>query len=391
MIPAYKASIVSITGFFLTLSWGILMSADAKGTFKQAAFGKMPDGTPVYLYTLGNTQGMEVKITNYGGILVSVSVPDKNGKIGDVVLGFDRLEDYLIGHPYFGAIVGRYGNRIAKGRFALGGKTYTLATNNNENHLHGGLKGFDKAVWKAEPLTSGEDVGLKLTYLSKDGEEGYPGNLDVTVTYTLTRHNELRIEYAATTDKPTVVNLTNHSYFNLAGSGTILEHELVINADKFLPVDKGLIPTGLLQSVRGTPMDFMTPEKIGERIDQDFEQLKIGGGYDHCYVLNNPGKGNLSAKAFCTSNGKLLELFTTEPAVQLYTGNFLDGTLKGKGGQIYRKRSGFCLETQHYPDSPNHPAFPSVVLNPGQKYSTTTIYKFSVASSIGSRGGSTPR
>ena len=368
MIPAYKASIVLITGLFLTLSWGIFMSADAKDTVKQAAFGKMPDGTPVYLYTLENTQGTEVKITNYGGIVVSILVPDKNGKIGDVVLGFDRLEDYLKGHPYFGAIVGRYGNRIAKGQFALGGETYTLATNNNQNHLHGGLKGFDKAVWKGEPLTSGEDVGLKLTYLSKDGEEGYPGNLNVTVVYTLSRRNELRIEYTATTDKPTVVNLTNHSYFNLAGSGTVLEQELVINADKFLPVDKGLIPTGVLQTVKDTPMDFTTPEKIGERIDQDFEQLKIGGGYDHCYVLNKPGLQNLAAKAFSTSSGRLLELFTTEPAVQLYTGNFLDGTLKGKGGRVYQKRSAFCLETEHYPDSPHHPAFPSVVLNPGQKY-----------------------
>ncbi len=360
------------------------MSSDAKDTVKQGAFGNTPDGTAVQLYTLSNTQGMEVKITNYGGIVVSVSVRDKNGKIGDVVLGFERLEDYLKGHPFFGAIVGRYGNRIAKGRFSLGGRTFTLATNNDGNHLHGGLKGFDKAVWKAEPYPSGEGSGLKLHYLSKDGEEGYPGNLDVTVIYTLTRHNELRIEYAAMTDKSTVVNLTNHSYFNLAGTGTILEHELVINADKFVPVDKGLIPTGQLQSVKGTPMDFTTPEKIGERINRDFEQLKIGGGYDHCYVLKDPGIRNLAAKAFCASSGRLLELFTTEPAVQFYTGNFLDGTLKGKSGQIYKKRSGFCLETEHYPDSPNQPAFPSVVLNPGQRYSTTTIYKFSVASSIGS-------
>ncbi len=362
------------------------MNADAKDTFKQKAFGKTPDGIAVQLYTLRNSQGMEVKITNYGGIVVSVLVPDKNGKIGDVLLGFDGLDGYLKGNPYFGAIVGRYGNRIAKGRFALGGKTYTLATNNNENHLHGGLKGFDKAVWKAEPFSSVEGVGLKLHYLSTDGEEGYPGNLDVTVIYTLTRHNELRIEYAATTDKPTVVNLTNHSYFNLAGKGTILEHELLINADKFVPVDKGLIPTGQLQSVKGTPMDFTTPEKIGGRISQDFEQLKIGGGYDHCYVLNGPRIHNLAVKAFCASSGRLLELFTTEPAVQLYTGNFLDGTLEGKGGQIYQKRSGFCLETEHYPDSPNQPAFPPVILNPGQKYSTTTVYKFSVASSIS--GGS---
>jgi aldose 1-epimerase len=386
MIPVNKASIVLITAFFLTLSGGMIMSIEAKDTCKQGVFGKTPDGTPVYLYTLGNTKGMEVKITNYGGIVVSVSVPDKNGKISDVVLGFDKLGDYLKGHPYFGAIVGRYGNRIAKGRFTLGGKTYTLATNNNENHLHGGLKGFDKAVWKAEPIRSGEGVGLKLNYLSKDGEEGYPGNLDVTVIYTLTRHNELRIEYAATTDKPTVVNLTNHSYFNLGGAGTILDHELVVNADRFVPVDKGLIPTGQMQIVKGTPMDFTTPEKIGARINQDFEQLKTGGGYDHCYVLNSPGLQNIAAKAFCASSGRLLELFTTEPAVQLYTGNFLDGTLEGKGGQTYKKRSGFCLETEHYPDSPNQPAFPSVVLNPGQKYSTTTIYKFSVASSIG--GGS---
>ena len=384
MIPVKNARIVLITAFFLTLSGGTFMSTEANDTFEKEVFGNMPDGTPVYLYTLRNTKGMEAKITNYGGIVVSVSVPDKNGKTGDVVLGFGRLEDYLKGHPYFGAIVGRYGNRIAKGRFTLGGQTYTLATNNNENHLHGGLKGFDKAVWKAEPFRNGEAVGLKLAYLSKDGEEGYPGNLDVAVIYTLTRHNELRIEYAATTDKPTVANLTNHSYFNLAGAGTILDHELVVNAEKFVPVDKGLIPTGQLQSVKGTPMDFTTPEKIGARIDQDFEQLKTGGGYDHCYVLSSLGLQRLAAKAFCASSGRLLELFTTEPAVQLYTGNFLDGTLEGKGGQTYKKRSGFCLETEHYPDSPNQPAFPSVVLNPGQKYSTTTIYKFSVASSIGS-------
>lgn len=343
-------------------------------------FGKTPAGEEVHLYTLNNSKGVEVAITTYGGIVVSLKVPDRAGQLADVVLGFDSLDGYLKGHPYFGAIIGRYGNRIAKGRFTLGGVQYKLAQNNGENHLHGGIQGFDKAVWQAKEVTAAEGPGLELSYVSKDGEEGYPGNLSVTVTYTLTEDNELKIDYTATTDQPTVLNLTNHSYFNLAGQGEgdILAHQVVINAGRFTPVDAGLIPTGALRSVEGTPFDFLQPHAIGERINAPDEQLKLGGGYDHNFVLDGqPGTLRPAARVAEPASGRVLEVLTTEPGIQFYTGNFLDGTLRGKAAKLYQHRYGFCLETQHFPDSPNKPDFPSTVLKPGERYQTTTVYRFS--------------
>ena len=356
-----------------------LMTTQAQQNIQKQAFGKTPDGTPVELYTFTNARGAEAKIMTYGGIVVSLRVPDRNGKLDDVVLGYDALEGYVKNNPYFGAIIGRYGNRIARGKFTLDGRQYTLAQNNGENHLHGGVKGFDKVVWNASEIRDKNGVGLKLTYLSKDGEEGYPGNLSVTVIYTLTNNNELRIDYAATTDKKTVVNLTHHSYFNLAGQGArdVLGHELMLNADRFTPVDKGLIPTGELRSVRGTPMDFTKPTPIGARIEQQAEQISLGGGYDHNWVLNKSGNApTLAARVYEPTTGRVMEVYTTELGIQFYSGNFLDGSITGKGGKVYQKRYGFCLETQHFPDSPNKPNFPSTVLNPGQKYTQTTIYRF---------------
>ena len=369
--------------FLILFLLGVHMTAEAKGTIHRAPFGKLADGTAVELFTLKNATGMTVKITNYGGIITHLLVPDKNGKLGDVVLGYDTLEGYLKASPYFGCIVGRYGNRIGKGEFTLGGKAFALAKNNNGNSLHGGLIGFDKKLWKPEAAVGPEGPFLKLSYLSKDGEEGYPGNLSTTVTYTLTGQNELKIDYAAAADKETVLNLTNHTYFNLAGSGNILEHELVLHAERFTPVDAGLIPTGELRSVKNTPLDFTKPMKIGARIESKDEQMKLGGGYDHNFVLNSGGgKMAPAAKVFSPVTGRLMEVFTTEPAIQFYTGNFLDGSIKGKGRQVYAKRTGLCLETQHYPDSPNKPAFPSTLLKPGGRYATTTLYKFSVASGL---------
>jgi aldose 1-epimerase len=338
------------------------------------------DGKEVWLFTFENSSGMKASITNYGAIVVTLLVPDRNGKLEDVVLGYDKVEGYLEDSPYFGAIVGRYGNRIAKGRFSINGQEYKLATNNNENHLHGGIKGFDKVVWDAETIEDGDNLGLKLTYLSKDNEEGYPGNLKVTVTYLLTQDNELKINYSGTTDKATPVNLTNHSYFNLAGQGdgTILEHELTLNADRFTPVDAGLITTGELQPVAGTPMDFRTPFKIGARIDNDDQQIKYGGGYDHNWIINKQNSPlALAAKLFEPSTGRVMEVLTTEPGIQFYSGNFLDGSLTGKDGKVYKYRYGLCLETQHYPDSPNKPEFPSCILEPGKTYQTRTVYRFS--------------
>lgn len=332
------------------------------------------------LYTLKNRNGMEVKIINFGGTVTSISVPDRSGKFADVVLGFNNVDDYLKPHPSFGTAIGRFGNRIAKGRFTLNGVEYKLAVNNGENHLHGGIKGFDDVFWTAEEVKTIDGPAVRLSYLSKDGEEGYPGNLQVTMVYTLTERNELKIDYTATTDKDTVVNLTHHSYFNLAGEGNgdILKHRLKLNAARFTPTDAGSIPTGELRSVKGTPFDFLMPHAIGERINQDDEQLKFGGGYDHNYVINGR-MGVLRQAAVVTdpSSGRVMEVWTTEPGVQLYTGNFLDGTLTGKSGKTYQKRFGFCLETQHYPDSPNKPNFPTTTLKKGATFKSTTIYRFS--------------
>lgn len=343
------------------------------------SFGKTPAGEDVDIYTLRNNNGVEAQITNYGGIVVSLKAPDRNGALGDVVLGFSDFEQYLKNDPYFGAIIGRYGNRIAKGRFKLGGTEYKLAVNNGENHLHGGIKGFDKVVWTARELTTKAGPAVVLTYLSKDGEEGYPGNLRVRVTYTLTHQNDLRIDYSATTDKTTVINLTHHSYFNLLGEGNgdILNQRVQIKADRFLPTDAGSIPTGELRRVVGTPFDFLNFMPIGKRINLDYEQLKLGNGYDHTWVINGrPGVLRFAAAAYEPFSGRLLEVWTTEPGVQFYTGNFLDGTLSGKAGKPYPRRSGFCFETQHYPDSPNQPAFPTTTLRRGATYRSTTIYKF---------------
>ncbi|UCD30691.1 MAG: galactose mutarotase, partial [Planctomycetota bacterium] len=330
-------------------------------------FGKTPDGQEADLFTLTNTKGMKVDITNYGGIVVRLLAPDRNGKFDDVVLGFDTLADYLKGHPYFGTIIGRYGNRIGKARFKLDGVEYKLAANNNKNHLHGGLKGFDKYVWDAEPFKRADAVGLKLTYFSKDGEEGYPGNLKATVYYSLNDNNELKIEYYAETDKATPVNLTNHSYFNLvgAGNGDILKHDLMLKAEKFTPIDDGLIPIGEIRNVKGTPFDFTRPTAIGARINQDDIQLKYGKGYDHNFVLESGGGAlALAVRVHEPTSGRIMEVHTTEPGVQFYTGNFLDGSKIGKDGKAYKHRYGFCLETQHFPDSPNKPEFPSVILRP---------------------------
>jgi aldose 1-epimerase len=351
---------------------------------EKGSFGQTKDGKAVQLYTLTNDSGVIAKVTNYGGIITELWVPDRDGKLADVVLGFDNITDYEEKSPYFGCIVGRYGNRIAGGKLTLDGVTYDkLAINNGSNHLHGGLKGFDKQVWDAETFETADGIGLKLRYLSKDGEEGYPGNLDVTVVYTLTDDNELKIDYEATTDKPTVVNLTNHSYFNLAGhaagTGAVLAHEMMINADSFTPVaDANSIPTGEIRSVKGSPMDFTRPTPIGDRIDDACDQLKFGAGYDHNWVLNKQEKGLLlAARVVEPNSGRVMEVLTSEPGVQFYSANFLDG-FTGKGGATYPRRSGFCLETQHYPDSPNKPEFPTTELHPGEKYETTTVYKFSV-------------
>jgi len=341
------------------------------------------DGRPVSVYYMTNGNGMRADISDYGAIVRTLEVPDRHGKIADVVLGYASVREYLEATPYFGAIVGRYGNRIARGRFTLDGKEYHLATNNGPNHLHGGRKGFDKVVWDAEPYMDENGVSLKLTYLSRDGEEGYPGNLRCTVIYTLTKNNELKIEYEATTDQPTVLNLTNHSYFNLKGQGSrdILGHEIMINADRFTPVDETLIPTGELRPVKGTPLDFTSPHKIGERINAGTEQLKFGKGYDHNFVLNKKGdEMSLAARVYEPTSGRVMEVWTTQPGVQFYSGNFLDGSNIGKDGKVYKHRYGFCLETQHFPDSPNkqdNPKFPSVVLRPGDKYVSQTVYRFS--------------
>ncbi len=345
---------------------------------KQEPFGTTSEGEETTLYTLTNANGMQVQITNYGATITSVLVPDREGELGDVVLGFDSMEgyqspEYVKSGPYFGAIVGRYGNRIAKGQFTVNGEEYQLATNNGENHLHGGDKGFDKVMWQAEPV-QGENA-LRLTYVSPDGEEGYPGTLTSTVTYTLTNDNEIRIDYQATTDKATPVNLTNHSYFNLAAGEAedALGHVVTINADKYTVVDESLIPTGELRDVEGTVMDFTSPQTIGARVKQ-----VEGGGYDHNYVLNNTDDSlEKAATVYEPTSGRVMEVFTTEPGIQFYSGNFLDGTITGSGNKVYKQHYGFALETQHFPDSPNQPEFPSTILEPGNTYETTTVYKFS--------------
>lgn len=350
-------------------------------TIVKSDYGTTPKGEKIESYKLKNQNGMEVDIITFGGIITDLKVPNKDGVSENVVTGFNSLEQYMKPNPFFGALIGRFGNRIAKGKFTLDGKEYQLAINNEPNALHGGPEGFFRTVWKAEETKSGEAAVLKLSYLSKDMEEGYPGNLKVIVTYTLTKNNELEVLYEATTDKKTVVNLTQHTYFNLSGdfSKTILDHELTLNADKIVPVDATLIPTGVLQNVTNTPFDFRKPKLIGKDINAKDEQLVRGKGYDHCWVLNNPEKGKtVIAKAYHPASGRVLEMTTDEPGIQFYSGNFLDGTLPMRNGGTYAHRTAFCLETQHYPDSPNQKDFPTTVLNPGENYKTKTTFKFSV-------------
>jgi aldose 1-epimerase len=379
MMPR-RIVLVTVLVFFVC---GLLPAQDtsskrARGVQKQS-FGTR-DGRAVNLYTLTNSHGLEVRAMNYGGIIVSMRVPDRKGQFADIVLGHETLEGYLPNPPYIGAAVGRYANRIANGSFTLDGKTYTLPKNDGPNTLHGGVtRTFDKVVWDDEPL-KGDTPGVRFTYLSKDGEEGFPGNLTAKVTYSLTDDNELEIDYQATTDKATPINLSQHSYFNLAGegSGEILNHELMLNADRFTPVDKNLIPTGELRPVKGTPFDFTTSTKIGARIDDNYEQLVLGHGYDHNFVINRKGGGlELAARVYEPTSGRVLEVLTTQPGIQFYTGNFLDGTVTGKQGHVYKHRNALCLETQHFPDSPNHPDFPSTILKPGKTFHEKAVFKFS--------------
>jgi len=331
------------------------------------------------LYALTNSHGIEIRAINYGGIILSIRVPDRQGRFADIALGHDTVEGYTPNPAYLGAIIGRVANRIADGVFTLDGKTYKLPQNNGTNSLHGGVKGFDKVIWDGEALKG--KTGVAFSYLSKDGEEGYPGNLKVRVTYTLTEANELVIDYEATTDKATPINLTHHAYFNLAGEGTgdVLNHEVWLNADRFTPVDKNLIPTGELRAVKGTPLDFTTSIRIGTRIDDNYDQLSLAGGYDHNFIINHKNKDDLTlaARVYEPNTGRVLEVSTTEPAIHLYTGNFLDGTVTGKQGHVYQRRSGFCLETGHYPDSPNHPEFPTTILRPGETFRSKTVFRFS--------------
>ena len=336
------------------------------------------DGSDVHLYTF-TTDGMEVSITNYGGAITSLKVPDRNDRLGDVVLGYETLEEYVNNPRFFGALIGRSANRLAQGKFTLHGTTYQLAQNNGPNHLHGGKRGFDKVVWDASESVEDDKGVLRLRYFSRDGEEAYPGNLTADVTYIVSANRELRIEYRATTDKSTIVNLTNHSYFNLAEQGTILDHELKLNAEAFTPVSADLIPTGEIRNVAGTPMDFREETAIGSRIEDPYEQLHFTGGYDHNFVLREfTGALRIAATAYEPSSERRLEAFTTQPGIQFYSGNFLDGSLTGKGGKVYHKHTGFCLEPQHFPDSPNHPNFPSTVLEPGDEYKQTTVLRFTV-------------
>lgn len=371
--PVIIALVVTITGLLFA------QATATKAGVQQQAFGTR-DGRPVTLYTLTNAHGVEVRAMNYGGIIVSLRVPDRKGQFADVVLGHDTAEGYMPNPPYIGAIVGRYANRIANGQFKLDGKTYDLPKNDGPNTLHGGVTHtFDKVMWDGEPLKG--STGVAFSYLSKDGEEGFPGNLKVKVTYTLTDSDELVIDYEGTTDKATPINFSQHSYFNLAGEGTsdILNHEIMINADRFTPVDKNLIPTGELRPVKGTPFDFTTSTRIGTRIDDNYEQLVLGHGYDHNFVINRRSTNGLvlAARVYEPTSGRVMEVSTTQPGVQFYTGNFLDGTVTGKQGHVYKHRYGLCLETQHFPDSPNHPDFPSTILKPGETFRSRTVFKFS--------------
>ena len=352
----------------------------AKTRITKRPFGKLPDGTTVDIYTLRNRHGLEVEITNYGGAVVTLRTPDRRGRMADIVLGYPDPPGYVNDTSYFGALIGRYANRIAQGKFTLNGVEYQLAKNNGVNHLHGGVQGFNKVVWRAIDLIRRHGVALQLMYTSKDTEEGYPGNLAVSVIYFLSDANELRIEYTATTDKETVVNLTHHSYFNLAGAGAgdVLGHQVKINADRFTPVDETLIPTGELKAVKGTPFDFSRATAIGSRINEADDQLVLGKGYDHNFVLNKKGQElSLAASVYEPASGRAMEMWTTEPGMQFYSGNFLEN-VRGKAGKVYNRRGGFCFEAQHFPDSPNKPAFPSTVLKPGQRYTQTTVYKFMV-------------
>ena len=377
--PTAHRLFLSVSALLLiTIGGSEAAGGGAEPRMTKTSFGKMPDGQSIDLYTLINRQGIKVTITNYGGRVVSLFAPDRAGRVADVVLGFDDLSGYLAQNPYFGALVGRYANRIANGEFKLEGTEYHVPQNDGPNALHGGIRGFDKRVWTARDVSK-ENPSLELTYLSKDGEEGYPGNLSVKVIYSLTDNNELQIDYTATTDKDTVLNLTNHSYFNLAGqgNGNILNHQLTINADRFTPINSTLIPTGELRPVDGTPFDFRQPAAIGARINDDNEQMKFGRGYDHNFVVNHKGTGLvLAARVRDPESGRVMEVLTTQPGVQLYTGNFLDGTIHGKGGKVYGYRSALCLETQHFPNSPNQPNFPFAELKPGKTFQETTVYRF---------------
>jgi len=353
-------------------------SKAAHGAVEEQPFGTTKEGKKITLYTLTNSHHVEVRAMNYGAIIVSLRVPDRKGQVADIVLGHDTLEAYFDNSPHLGGLVGRYANRIANGSFTLDGVKYSLPKNNGPNTLHGGIKGFDQAVWQGTALKG--NAGVAFSYLSKDGEEGFPGNLKVKVTYSLTEANELVINYEATTDKPTVLNLSQHSYFNLAGEGTrdILDHEVMINADRFTPVDSTMIPTGELRPVKGTALDFTTQTKVGARIDDNYEQLVLGKGYDHNFVINGKAGGlGLAVRAYEPTSGRVIEISTDQPGVQFYTGNFLDGTVTGKQGHVYKQRYGLCFETQHFPDSPNHPEFPSTVLRAGETFHSRTIWKFS--------------
>jgi aldose 1-epimerase len=360
------------------------MTDNINRSCRKETFGALSDGRNVDIFTLTNGNGMTVKITTYGATVVSIVVPDRNGQMGDVTLGFDSLEGYLQeGNQFIGATIGRFANRIARGTFTLNGKEYHLGINNGVNHLHGGPLGFDKVLWQAEEPVDANDAKVTMTYVSPDGEEGYPGTMNITIVFTLTDDNELRFEYSAVSDADTLVNLTNHAYFNLDGEGSILDHLLQLNASRFTPIDETSIPTGPLVSVTGTPFDFTRPAKIGNRINNDSdEQLKNGSGYDHNFVCDTDGTLAKIATVYSEKSGRVFEVLTTEPGVQFYSGNFLNGTLTGKNGIVYGKRHGFCLETQHFPDSPNQPSFPDTILKADEKFSSTTIYRFSVADSI---------